>query len=287
VRRMCRNILNTCIRNTEEAEKSSQSTASTPTSGRGQGKGLWGLIEESELARSIRKDDSKKVELHASSATPPASMLTSEATPVQAVKDTVSEARLLQCELEKFVTRSPSSSSGPAQSLARSDPDLLARTRNIMRPLADVIGSETDPAHLEELLVLNDALTSLLTQASPRPHLSLQGLGFNLNQAMSSPIIMSGANGEMLGIGANGHALPVAEDRKDESEEFDEALLTPRIDKGKGRAPPAPEVHEQVLSPEIMSPSFSFINRGDEDEDEDGLLDGIEGDLQEPGATDR
>jgi protein phosphatase 1 regulatory subunit 37 len=34
-------------------------------SGRGQGKGVWGMIEESELARSVRLDEEKKVRLRA------------------------------------------------------------------------------------------------------------------------------------------------------------------------------------------------------------------------------
>ncbi|EIM83836.1 uncharacterized protein STEHIDRAFT_170302 [Stereum hirsutum FP-91666 SS1] len=75
--RMCRDILNTCVRNTEEAERSANatsaapstttSTVGTPTSatmmgnGRAQGKSLWNMIEESELAKSIKKDDQKKV----------------------------------------------------------------------------------------------------------------------------------------------------------------------------------------------------------------------------------
>ena len=54
---MCRDILNTCVRNTEEAERNSQTVAS----GRGQGKGLWGLIEESELAKTFKKGEEKKV----------------------------------------------------------------------------------------------------------------------------------------------------------------------------------------------------------------------------------
>lgn len=71
--------MNTCIRNTEEAERNSKGTGSAPSSaisetsagagrtesqivsGKGQKKGVWGLIEESELARSIRKDEEKKV----------------------------------------------------------------------------------------------------------------------------------------------------------------------------------------------------------------------------------
>jgi hypothetical protein len=71
---MCREILNTCVRNTEEAEKNSKTstpssavseTAPAPqiVSGRGQKKGVWGLIEDSELAKSIRKDEQEKVRL--------------------------------------------------------------------------------------------------------------------------------------------------------------------------------------------------------------------------------
>ncbi|CAK5276830.1 unnamed protein product [Mycena citricolor] len=62
--RMCRDILNVCVRNTEDAEKRAAATReaeglSTPTSanpdGRGYGKGVWGLIEESALAKGIRE----------------------------------------------------------------------------------------------------------------------------------------------------------------------------------------------------------------------------------------
>ena len=63
--RMCREILSSCVRNTEEAEKSAQASASaTVESGRGQGKGVWGMIEESELAKTIRLNEEKKVGFH-------------------------------------------------------------------------------------------------------------------------------------------------------------------------------------------------------------------------------
>lgn len=58
---MCREILNTCVRNTEEAEKLTAKAAEGGPSGRGLGKGVWGMIEESELARSIRIGEEKKV----------------------------------------------------------------------------------------------------------------------------------------------------------------------------------------------------------------------------------
>jgi protein phosphatase 1 regulatory subunit 37 len=62
---MCRDILNSCVRNTEEAEKHSRSleSASGSGSGRGVGKGVWGMIEESELAKTIREGEGKKVGL--------------------------------------------------------------------------------------------------------------------------------------------------------------------------------------------------------------------------------
>lgn len=64
---ICRDILNTCVRNTEEAERAARGGSGsgqgeegqqgTPISGKGLGKGVWGLIEESELAKSIRMGD--------------------------------------------------------------------------------------------------------------------------------------------------------------------------------------------------------------------------------------
>lgn len=63
--KMCRDILNTCIRNTEEAERmaraASQDSGQGGGSGRGLGKGVWNMIEESELAKSIRLDEEKRV----------------------------------------------------------------------------------------------------------------------------------------------------------------------------------------------------------------------------------
>ena len=62
VLRMCREILNSCVRNTEEAERLSKvSEGSTVQSGRGLRKGVWGMIEESELAKSIRMGEEKRV----------------------------------------------------------------------------------------------------------------------------------------------------------------------------------------------------------------------------------
>lgn len=59
---MCREILNSCVRNTEEAEWLSKSSeGSGVLTGRGLRKSVWGMIEESELAKSIRKGEEKRV----------------------------------------------------------------------------------------------------------------------------------------------------------------------------------------------------------------------------------
>src|ERR1700722_13629266 len=61
---MCRDILNYCVRNTEEAEKISRGLNgpdSSGASGRGQGKGVWGRIEGCKLAKTIRQGEEKKV----------------------------------------------------------------------------------------------------------------------------------------------------------------------------------------------------------------------------------
>ena len=284
---MCRAILETCVRNTEEAEKSAQSGASTPTTGRGQGKGLWTMIEDSSLARSIRKDDTKKVHIRSPVSSPspltsaPApldTMLTTEAplslSAPQAGSDTVAQARQIVSELEALISRSPGSSSAPTSPAVGKNehPELVLRARTIMKPLGTVISREEDPMKLEELLALNDNLTSLVSQFNPRPHLSLQGLGLSLDQAVSSPIIMAGPDGEILGQSAlsrstsangsaNGSSNGTSPVHSDSDSEPEEEVGTPRVDKGKGRAPPEPEVHEQVLSPEITSANFSFITR--------------------------
>lgn len=50
---MCRDILNTCVRNTEDAEKA-VTNGSSGDAIPGKKTAVWGMIEESELARTIR-----------------------------------------------------------------------------------------------------------------------------------------------------------------------------------------------------------------------------------------
>ena len=61
--RMCRDILNSCVRNTEEAEKNIRNPESGNSGGskRSLGKGVWGMIEDSELAKTIRQGNGTSV----------------------------------------------------------------------------------------------------------------------------------------------------------------------------------------------------------------------------------
>ena len=54
--RMRRDILESCVRDTGGADRASQGGVS----GRGEAKGVWGMIQQSELAKSIREDDKRK-----------------------------------------------------------------------------------------------------------------------------------------------------------------------------------------------------------------------------------
>jgi protein phosphatase 1 regulatory subunit 37 len=62
---MCREILSLCVRNTEEVEQASKTqaggVAGATLSGKGLRKGIWDMIEESELAKSIRLKEDKWV----------------------------------------------------------------------------------------------------------------------------------------------------------------------------------------------------------------------------------
>jgi hypothetical protein len=61
---MCRDILNSCVRNTEEAEKNSSigsrdSSIASGVNTNGRRAAVWGMIDDSELAKAIRRDFDK------------------------------------------------------------------------------------------------------------------------------------------------------------------------------------------------------------------------------------
>ncbi|KAG6848495.1 hypothetical protein H0H93_016526 [Arthromyces matolae] len=231
-----REILNSCVRNTEEAERASQAAVS----GRGAGKGVWGMIEESELAKSIRLGEEKKIET-----------------------DIAVRARDCLNSLTEIVQTTPSKPKSGPISLSTPRPETLPQlsreARDILEELVVVIQNTEDPLLMEELLDVNDQLTALLRDlpAPTKPVLTLSGLGIQLN-----------------GVGAkaqrshNGHA-----NGNLGFDEEDMTPTTPRMDKGKGRAEPEPVEHELVLSPtSVLAASAVEQDSEDDDSDEDELL---------------
>ena len=237
VRSMCRDILNTCVRNTEEAERAVHAAQAEGQSGRGQGKGVWMMIEESELAKTFRQDEQKKVDAPGSDArlsplaleTDRTDEVLSLSSPAQKDSDVMVQARSCKTELDDYLARTPSSSTSPVSPSAELNPELEKRARSTLKALSQMIEASDDPARLEELLSLNDDLTTSLSRFSFSGGWKRTGLGIHVK-----------VGNETLDVVPNGHAVA-----------DEEQPSTPRIDKGKGRAEPEPEKPELVLSPTL------------------------------------
>ncbi|KDQ23487.1 hypothetical protein PLEOSDRAFT_1098225 [Pleurotus ostreatus PC15] len=231
--RMCRDILNSCIRNTEEAEKSTQSGLTNGSLGKSTGKGVWSMIEESELARSIRLGEGSKTD-----------------------GDVLPRARTMIAQLRASISPDPLTLPPPV-----SLHDLITQAKIIASELTTLIEGTGDPSRMEELFTLNDELTELMARVpSPgKPSLKLVGLSPELSPGDIAKWTAH-SNGTVITNGSL-HGSPIAEeDEPDEEEE----VSTPRIDKGKAKADPVPEEPEKVLSPSL---SLS-MTEGDTDEED-------------------
>ncbi|KAJ7177065.1 hypothetical protein C8R46DRAFT_1246346, partial [Mycena filopes] len=241
---MCRDILNACVRNTEEAERVAGERERGKAGGRGHGKGVWGMIEESELAKSVRLDEEKKNDA-----------------------DVVVRARACAALLEAMLAPPPVAPAATDSAPTPSPADTLKQAKALTRELSTVIQATEDPSRMEELLDVNDVLTELIVRVPPpgRPTLTLQGLGLKWTPGatVASPALENGDAGAGSAAGANGHA---AGDGVGGAE--DEQPTTPRVDKGKARAVPAPEEPEKVLSPTLLM---------DDDDDERMRFSPVEG----------
>lgn len=168
------------------------------------------------------------------------------------------------------MSNAPNSPTSPKEATTTaSTRDALPNARRIATELANVIQETEDPVRLEELLGINDQLLSLLKKFPMivnRPHLTLQGLGLNVdNSAHSSD---SDGDGRLDGLPhingqVNGHLSLEPSDTSSTAsldEEEADAPATPRVDKGKQKAEPEPEEPEMVLSPKTF-----IINERTED----------------------
>lgn len=167
-----------------------------------------------------------------------------------------------------------SSSAAQAGTRRELDPLLTRRTKALLPSLVALIQSTVDPAQLEELLSLNDALTSLLERGSP----GSSGLTDGPQNSHQSPVDQrqpahrrSSSSSNSLGLqngNARGSPLPLSEAAADlvpghTSDSDDQELFSPKVDKGKGKAM---EEASPVLQKLIMSPSFSITDSDDDDE---------------------
>src|SRR5258708_15286289 len=248
---MCRDILNTCIRNTEEAERNAQLSAANGASGRGQGRGVWGMIEESRLAKTLYKDEVKKVESR-SPRGPLEYLLISAG--AQNESEAVVQAQQCRDQLQALIARSTPTSGSDATE-TQENLQLIERAKMLLPGLVEVIRTCSDSRRADELLNLNDTLVSLLAQASPKPKLSLQGLGLELN-GLGNP-----GPDNSSGVVNNRIVSPRGDSIGEPN--YDDSPSTPRVDKGKGKAPPEPEVVKPVLSPRGFA-----VPDSDEDEAE-------------------
>ena len=166
----------------------------------------------------------------------------------------VAKARLCAMQLNDVLS---DAASQPVSELAVKE--LAVKAHAILAELTTAIQDTADAMRLQELLGINDQLCSLLTKvpAPQKPTLVLQGLGAVVNGA--APVDAPGTADLRNGRAAapNGVAVDGGVDEEDETP------TTPRIDKGKGRAKPEPEVPEKVLSP-------TFLITESESEDDEG-----------------
>lgn len=208
-------------------------------------------------------------------------------------EDLVLQAKYCLGQLEDLIARVRSS---PAAYDA-SATELVERSNAALVMLADVIQVTSDPIRMEELFYVNDSITNALTQLDEARRAPVtNGLGPNGSGASTphgkastsiglglstSPEIEEAkteseldatageqADGDKTRFDAklNGLRLHIPTEIPSASEEYDsesEALETPKVDKGKGRAAPEPEVIEKVLSP-----NFVLSSSDDEDDEE-------------------
>jgi hypothetical protein len=211
------------------------------------------MIEESKLAKTFRKDEVKKVEPRS-----PRKPLERLVIPGSAQNDSEAVVQAQRCrdQLQAMLARSTPTSGGDA-SETQTDLELIERARALLPTLVEVIRTCSDSGRQDELLSLNDTLVSLLAHISPKPRAGLQGLGIDLNGLGD---VVHGANNGG-GVLDNLVVSPRAGSTEEPSD--DDALSTPRLDKGKGKAPPEPEIVKPVLSPHGFAVADS-----DEDEEE-------------------
>jgi protein phosphatase 1 regulatory subunit 37 len=228
------------------------------------------MIEESKLAKTFRKDEEKKVESWSPRKTSERLLISGGA---QNEDEAVVQAQRCKEQLQALLAGSTFSGKNASEPQAQFE--LVERAKALLPTLTEIIRTCSDSARLDELLSLNDTLISLLARASPKPKITLQGLGIELNglRELTSDAHRADNGGSFLD---NHVVTPLGGDSSEELMD-DDGLSTPRLDKGKGRAAPEPEIVEPVLSPRGFAVADS-----DEDEIEHEAEQEGDGDPRSP-----
>lgn len=231
--RMCREILNWCIRNTEKADARARSEGSF------RGQKVWGMIEGSALARDVRKEESTRVSRY--SYLIGSSALTLSVQPrVQSESETILTAQSIKAEIERALQASSELSPSLDSPISRQpiiDTVLLEQARSVLPALTAMIQASDDPHRLEEMLLLNDALTELIGKAQRleerpvRPTLIINGhpnggYGYSDTEKRTASPVPSVSSTPPVLRSPRGVPYPEAIDTP----------TTPRVDKGKGKA---------------------------------------------------
>ena len=170
----------------------------------------------------------------------------------------VAEVRQTISDLEDLALRSPLGSSGPP-TVGDVDPEVTRRANDLKPKLQRLIEKSLgeDSAKVDELLALNDSLTSMpvspqgtlasaLTSANPpitRRVPRDQGAGLTVDiPSYNSGFLFPNTTPTTDTPNGHGHESPSATDGSD-----DELASTPRLDKGKQRAKEEPAKPTQVL----------------------------------------
>lgn len=136
--------------------------------------------------------------------------------------------------------------------------DLQTQSMLAIEGLSDVIQAADDPVFIEELFFLNDSISSLVKQLSDTDTLSRKS-------STSGSSVATANGGLMLHIPIDtslSRQSIITFDEEDEEETAVESPETPRIDKGKRRAEPEPEIHEKVLSPGFLISDEEYEHGG-------------------------
>lgn len=169
--------------------------------------------------------------------------------------------------------------------------DLVNQSLAAQIALSDMIQATDDPIRIEELALLNDTINAMLMDIENARTAHARASPLSTGRVMSpspaqtaTPSEETTSDDDGLPLKAvqaklNGLRLhipppapPSSQLQLSASSDLEppeaEELLTPRIDKGKGRAAPEPIVHEKVLTP-------NRVLLDSEDEDGEGEGEGV------------